>query len=57
MEDDSLRNLLREWKAPEAPPAMDARDALRVSGGLSRPAPLELLERKGKLAGSRYLQC
>ena len=24
MEDDSLRNLLREWKAPEAPPAMDA---------------------------------
>ena len=25
MEDDSLRNLLREWKAPEASPAMDAR--------------------------------
>ena len=38
MEDDSLRNLLREWKAPETPPAMDARDALRVSGGLSRTA-------------------
>ena len=25
MEDDSLRPLLREWEAPEPPPAMDAR--------------------------------
>jgi len=25
MEDDSLRNLLREWRAPDAPPGMDAQ--------------------------------
>jgi hypothetical protein len=37
MEDDSLRNLLREWKAPEAPPAMDAR--MRAAYRAAYPAP------------------
>ena len=37
MEDDSLRNLLREWKAPEAPPAMDAE--MRSAYRAAYPAP------------------
>ena len=37
MEDDSLRNLLREWKAPEAPPGMDAR--VRSAFRAAYPAP------------------
>ncbi len=36
MEDDSLRNLLREWKPPEAPPAMDAR--MRAAYRVAYPA-------------------
>jgi hypothetical protein len=53
MEDDSLRNLLREWKAPEAPPTIDAemRSAYRAaypppprwnfwSARISLPAPM-----------------
>jgi hypothetical protein len=37
MEDDSLRPLLREWEAPEAPPAMDAR--IRAAYRAAYPAP------------------
>jgi len=37
MEDDSLRNLLREWKAPEPPPALDAR--VRAAWRTACPAP------------------
>lgn len=41
MEDDSLRplfrELLREWQAPEAPPAMDAR--IRAAWRTAYPAP------------------
>jgi hypothetical protein len=37
MDDDSLRNLLREWKAPEAPPVMDAE--MRSAYRAAYPAP------------------
>lgn len=37
MEEDSLRRLLREWEAPEEPPAMDAR--IRAAWRAAYPAP------------------
>lgn len=37
MEDDSLRPVLHEWEAPEAPPAMDAR--IRAAWRAAYPAP------------------
>jgi hypothetical protein len=37
MEDDPLRNLLREWKAPDAPQSMDAE--IRSAYRAAYPAP------------------
>ena len=41
MEDDSLKNVLREWQAPEPPAAMDARVRAAYRAGY-RPSPWKL---------------